>query len=72
MHSFHLLSVPLVYLKTAEIIFSAGSKLLDLNSPKWKTELVSVSTDGQRTMAGILPELATRIQQVLEDGVVRV
>eukprot|EP00171_Calliarthron_tuberculosum_P002636 IDg2636t1 len=71
-HNFHLLAIPLFHRKTADIIFTASSKLLDVIAPKWKTQLVGVSTDGERTMTGRLSGVATRIQEVADDGVVRV
>jgi hypothetical protein len=63
-HNLHLLAITLFHRKTAAVIFEAGSKLLDVIAPKWRTQLVGISTDGERTMTGRLSGVATRFVEV--------
>lgn len=72
LHNVHLLAIPLFDRKSAETIFTAGSKLLDVIAPKWKSQLVGVSTDGERTMTGRLSGVATRFEQAREQHLPRV
>lgn len=71
-YNFQLLAITLSYHSTADIIFTGRSKLLNVIGPKWKTRLVNVITDGEKTMKGRLSGEAKRIKEVSDDGVVRV
>lgn len=64
LHNLHLIAIPLFDRKTAAIIFEASSKLLNVLAPMWKTQLVGISTDGERTMTGRVSGVATKIVEV--------
>lgn len=46
LHKLHLVAVPIVRRKTSAIIFAARSKLLGSLAPKWRNQLIGMSTDG--------------------------
>eukprot|EP00171_Calliarthron_tuberculosum_P003807 IDg3807t1 len=56
----HLLAIPLHGCKNASSIFTAATKMLEVLSPKWKSQLMSVSTDGEPTMTGFINGVATQ------------
>ncbi len=64
LHNLHLIAIPLFDRKTAAIIFEASSKLLNVLAPMWKTQLVGISTDGERSMTGRVSGVATKIVEV--------
>jgi hypothetical protein len=64
MHNFHMLALPMFERKTASIIFNTIVKALSALEPRWNTKLLSVSTDGERTMTGRVSGVATLFQKV--------
>eukprot|EP00171_Calliarthron_tuberculosum_P002966 IDg2966t1 len=48
----HVVALPLYDNKTAGTQFDASSKALDVADPDWRTKIVSIATDGERTMTG--------------------
>lgn len=56
----HLLAIPLHDGKKAPALFFAATKMLNVLAPKWKDQLIGVSTDGEPTMTGCLTGVATQ------------
>lgn len=49
LHNLLLLSIPLFDRNTTAVTVETGSTLLDVMAPKWKTHLIGISTDGERS-----------------------
>jgi hypothetical protein len=64
LHNFHMLALPMFERKTSRAIFDTVVKALSLLEPMWKFQLLSVSTDGERTMTGLVSGVVTLFQQV--------
>lgn len=48
--NFHVVELPFYEEKTAKTQSDASSKALDVLDPDWSTKIVSIGTDGERTM----------------------
>lgn len=71
-HKYHLLSIPFYEWHPAEDIFSVLVKYLDELHPSWKDYLIGCSTDGARSMAGIICGLATSLSECSTDSLIRI
>jgi hypothetical protein len=68
----HVLAVPLRERHTGEAMFNACCALLDPLCPSWKSKLLSISTDGDRSMVGAVRGVSTRLELVALPGFIRV
>ena len=59
----HVISLPLHTKKTAETQFNTACKALDAIDFSWRSRIVSIGTDGERTMTGRLSGVQTRFEQ---------
>jgi hypothetical protein len=71
-HNLHLLAIPLRDRHTGEVMFNASSILMNSLCNGWEKMILSVSTDGDRSMTGRAKGLGTRIEQVAGSGFTRV
>lgn len=70
--NWHILAVPIYERHTAEAIFEALVKLLDVLCPDWRAVIVGISTDGERKMTGRTNGVATLVAKVAKPGFIRV
>lgn len=68
----HVMALPLFERKTAATQFDAASKALDVVDPDWRTKIVSIGTDGERTMTGRISGVQTRFEQAAKFEVRRI
>ena len=68
----HAIALPLHTNKTAETLFNTASRALDEIDSSWRSRIVSIGTDGERTMTGRLSGLQTRFEQAATFPLVRV
>jgi hypothetical protein len=68
----HVIAIPLLLNKTAETQFNLCSKVLDVIDPMWRSKLIAISTDGERTMTGHRSGVQTRFEEAAEHPIVRV
>jgi hypothetical protein len=72
MQNFHLLAIPLFERHTGENMFKTLAVFMDALCPSWKQRVISVSTDGDRSMTGHISGMSTRIEQVATPGFIRI
>lgn len=68
----HVVALPMHTNKTAENQFNTASKALDPVDKNWRHRLVSIGTDGDRTMIGRILEVQMQFQQAVSFHVVRI
>jgi hypothetical protein len=68
----HLLAIPMRERHTGEHMFELVSTALDNLSPEWRSQIVSVTTDGASSMTGQYRGVASRIANVALPGFYRV
>ena len=71
-HDFHLLSIPVYYRHTGEMIFNAFSKAMDALYSDWRKMIIGASSDGEKKMTGRHQDVITRIQCIAKPGFMRV
>ena len=69
--NFHLIAIPMFCSHTGEEIFNHAAKVLDVICPSWRNLIVSISTDGERKMTGLVRGVTTRFEQVSKPGFFR-
>lgn len=68
----HVVALPLHTNKTAEAQFNTASKALNVVDKNWRDKLVSIGTDGERTMTGRISGVQTRFEEAATFSVVRI
>ena len=68
----HLLAIPMRERHTGEHMFELVSTALDNLAPDWKTQIISVTSDGASSMTGQYRGVASRIANVALPGFYRV
>lgn len=72
LQNLHLIALPMFDRHTGEIITALLERLFDALFKDWKTSLIGLTTDGDRTMTGRVRGVVTRLERQLGRGVVRV
>ncbi|KAH6602697.1 hypothetical protein BASA61_000862 [Batrachochytrium salamandrivorans] len=70
--NYHLIALPMFERHTGENMSDLIVKFFDALFPDWKSAIVGLSTDGDRSMTGRIRGAVTRIEQMLLPGAVRV
>jgi hypothetical protein len=68
----HALALPLRDKHTGEVMFNELCRLLDALCENWRDKVLSISTDGDRSMVGSVRGVATRMENVAKPGFLRV
>ncbi|KAH9244819.1 hypothetical protein BASA81_017759 [Batrachochytrium salamandrivorans] len=71
-YNFHLMTIPLFESHTGENMFATLVKFMNALIPSWRNHLIGVSTDGDRSMAGRIRGLSTRIESEASPGIIRI
>ncbi|KAH6577372.1 hypothetical protein BASA60_004062 [Batrachochytrium salamandrivorans] len=70
--NYHLIALPMFERHTGANMSDLIVKFFDALFPDWKSAIVGLSTDGDRSMTGRIRGTVTRIEQMLLPGAVRV
>ena len=68
----HVIAIPLFVNKTAETQFKHCAKVLDVIDPMWRSKLIAVSTDRERTMTGRVSGVQTLFEAAADHKILRV
>ncbi|KAH9247850.1 hypothetical protein BASA81_014533 [Batrachochytrium salamandrivorans] len=66
------MTIPLFESHTGENMFATLVKFMNALIPSWRNHLIGVSTDGDRSMAGRIRGLSTRIESEASPGIIRI
>ncbi|MEL7520150.1 MAG: hypothetical protein AAGJ80_00800 [Cyanobacteria bacterium J06553_1] len=61
LHNFHLIAIPMRERHTGEYKFDLVVKLLDVIAPRWRQQLIGVSSDGASAMTGCARGVVSRL-----------
>lgn len=70
--NYHLIALPMFERHTGANMSDLIVKFLDALFPEWKSTIVGISTDGDRSMTGRIRGVVTSIERMLQPGCVRV
>jgi len=72
-HNFHLMAIPLFEKHTGENMFSVLERFFDaVFTESWRSQCISISSDGARNMMGHVRGLVMRISSECSPGLIRI